>query len=102
MIHKRCFRFLSGLIALASLTTLTALAQSSETRRVTQNIDESNLVTLKGHVIPIANAKTDRGPVEDSLDIDHMHLVLQRSPEKEQELNQLMEEQNAWSLPSGR
>jgi Pro-kumamolisin, activation domain/MBG domain (YGX type) len=92
--NTRSFRYLAGLIALACFATLTALAQSSETRRITQQIDENHVVTLQGHVIPIANAKSDRGPVEDSLDIDHMHLVLQRSPEKEKELNELMDEQN--------
>jgi hypothetical protein len=87
-------------IALLCFATLTALAESAEISRVTQGIDESKLVMLKGHVTPIATAKNDRGPVEDSFDIDHMHLVLQRSAAQEQELNQLMEEQNDKNSPN--
>jgi hypothetical protein len=100
MTHKRNLCKLSALFALASIATLGAVAQSSAPRRITQAIDETNLVTLKGHIIPIANAQNDRGPVVDSFPIDHMQLVLQRSPEQEEELNKLMDEQNDRSSPN--
>ena len=83
-------RNLAGLLALAALTSLTAVAQSSAPRRVTETIDETQLKTLKGNVIPAAIKQNDRGPVADSFSIDRIHLVLQRSPEQEEELNQLL------------
>ncbi len=88
------FRTLAVLFVVACVASLNVLAQSTAPRRITQAIDERHLTTLKGHVLPFGAAMNDRGPVVDSLDIDHMHLVLQRSEEQEQELNQLMEEQN--------
>lgn len=100
MPHSRFQRYLATSFVFIFFATLTALAQSSGARRVTQNIDETHLTTLKGHVIPFATAKNDRGEVEDSFAIDHMHLVLQRSPEAEQELNQLMAEQNDKDSPN--
>jgi hypothetical protein len=100
MANAKHFRSLAGLIAMACFGALTVLGQSSAPRRVTQAIDVSKLVTLKGHVLPFANATNDRGPVVDSLAINHMQLVLQRSPEQEAELNQLMDEQNDRNSPN--
>jgi Pro-kumamolisin, activation domain len=54
--------------------------------RITQPIDESKLATLSRNTRPEANAKNDRGRVSDSWDADHMLMVLQRSPDKEQRL----------------
>ncbi len=48
--------------------------------RITQGIDETRLVTLSRNTRPEANAKNDRGAVPEGLDIDHMLLLLQRSP----------------------
>ncbi len=91
---------LSSLFALACFTTLGAVAQSSTPRRITQTIDETKLVALRGHVIPVATAANDLGPVADSFDLDHMQLVLQRSAEQEQALNQLMDEQTDPTSPN--
>ena len=100
MTHKKHLCKLSALFALASFATLGAVAQSSVPPRITQAIEETKTITLKGHVIPVANAQNDLGPVVDSFDIDHMQLVLQRSPEQEQALNQLMDEQNDRTSPN--
>ncbi len=100
MTHKKHLCKLSTLFALACFATLGAVAQSSAPRRITQAIEETKIVTLKGHVIPVATAANDLGPVVDSFDIDHMQLVLQRSAEQEQALNQLMEEQNDRTSPN--
>jgi len=100
MANAKYFRILAGFLALACFGTLTVLGQSSAPRRVTQAINDSKLVTLKGHVIPLANATTDRGAVVDSLNLDHIQLVLQRSPEQEAELEQLMNEQNDKNSPN--
>jgi subtilase family serine protease len=91
---------MSGVVALACFATLTALAGAAVPIRVTQSIDETKLVTLPGHLLPWLNASLDRGPVEDSMAFEHIQLVLQRSPEQEAELNQLMEELNDKNSPN--
>ncbi|MGD0733082.1 MAG: protease pro-enzyme activation domain-containing protein, partial [Terracidiphilus sp.] len=93
-------RCLAGLIALAYVDVSVVMAQEHVAPRITHGIDETHLVTLARHVIPLVNARTDRGPVDDSLDLDHMQLVLQRSAEQEAELNKLMEEQTDKSSPN--
>lgn len=52
-------------------------------RRVTAQVDNSSRVTLTGNVRPEATAANDRGAVADSMSLDHMQLLLQRSPEQE-------------------
>ena len=59
---------------------------------ITQPIDESNLVTLAGNMRPEANAANDRGAVPDSMEIAHMLLQLQRSPQQEQALETLIDQ----------
>jgi subtilase family serine protease len=46
-------------------------------------IDETALVTLSGNTHPKANARYDAGAVDDALVLEHMQLVLQRSPARE-------------------
>ena len=50
---------------------------------ITQEIDESRLLTLKGNTRPEANAVNDRGAVADDFQMEHMLLQLQRPPEQE-------------------
>ena len=54
-------------------------------------IDESQLVRLRGNTRPEANAKNDRGPVNDSFPMEHMLLQLKRAPSLEREFNQYIE-----------
>jgi hypothetical protein len=61
--------------------------------RITQAIDETQLVTLKGNVLPLARPEFDRGIVSDATPMKRMMLLLQRSPEQETALRQLMDEQ---------
>ncbi len=69
-----------------------ALAQAPSPR-ITQRIDESKLSVMRGNTRPEArNRKNDRGPVADTLDLDHILLQLQRSPEQEQAFQQLIDE----------
>jgi uncharacterized repeat protein (TIGR01451 family) len=46
-------------------------------------IDETKLVTLPGHVNPLARAEFDQGLVDDSLPVEHLIVVLQRSAEQD-------------------
>ena len=68
--------------------------------RITEPINESKLMTLGRNTIPLANAKNDRGRVSDGWYADHMILVLQRSPEKEQELVKYIDTLNDRKSPN--
>ena len=88
-------------LAIAFLTCLPcfnfaslALAQTAgeAVPMITQGIDESKLVTLKGNTRPETKPGNDRGPIADSFPIEHILLQLRRSPEREQELKQFIDE----------
>ena len=61
--------------------------------RITQAIDETQLVTLKGNVHPLARPEFDQGPVADATPMNRMMLLLQRSPEQQAALQTFMEQQ---------
>ena len=54
-------------------------------------IDDTQLVTLPGNVRPEANASHDRGPVADSMPLNHLQLVLVRPAELEAALEKYMQ-----------
>lgn len=60
--------------------------------RIVSSIDESQRVTLKGTMHPLASAANDRGAVADSMKLERMHLVLKRSDSQESALRQLIGE----------
>jgi len=91
------------LAVLASLYFLafpSARAESVGPVLITQNVDESKLVTLGGNTRPEAQAKYDRGRVADNLLMEHLLLLLKRSPEQEQELGKLIDELTDSSSPN--
>ncbi len=51
---------------------------------------QSELFTLRGNTRPEARGSNDRGRVPDEMRIDHMMLLLQRTPEREQALEQFI------------
>ena len=60
----------------------------------------SKMHTLAGNTRPEANARNDRGKVPDSFAIDHMLLQLQRSPERERELRNFIDQQHTATSPN--
>jgi subtilase family serine protease len=68
--------------------------------RITQAIDETELVRLKGNVHPLARAEFDQGLVSDATPMNRMMLVLQRSPEQQAALSKLMDEQLSKDSPN--
>ena len=58
---------------------------------ITGTVDETELVTLPGNTRPEANAKNDRGRLGDSFPLEHMMLLLRRSPLQEQALTELID-----------
>ncbi len=63
--------------------------------RLTQAIDDTQLVRLQGNVHPLARPEFDQGAVADSTPMNRMLLLLQRSPEQQAALRQLMDEQQS-------
>ena len=55
-------------------------------RRILKSVDETNLVRLVGSTHPLAVAASDKGPVPDTLPMEHMFLQLRRSAGQEQAL----------------
>ncbi len=66
-------------------------AAASVASRLTQPVDESQLVTLKGTVHRLATAANDRGAVDQGLALDRVQVMLKRSPAQETALRQLIQ-----------
>jgi hypothetical protein len=81
--------------------------QAGPPARITQAIDQSNLVTLKGNVHPLARPEFDQGLVSDGQPLHRMLLLLQRSADQEAALQKLLDDQqnkssanyHAWLTP---
>ena len=68
--------------------------------RITQAIDESTLMRLKGNTHRLARPEFERGAAPANLPMDRMLLVLRRSPEQESALTKLLDEQQDKSSPN--
>jgi len=68
--------------------------------RITQAIDETQLVRLRGNVHPLARPEFDQGAVPDSTPAKRMLLLLQRSASQEATLGQLLEDQQNAQSPN--
>ena len=69
----------------------TATGAAAQERLVTGSIDESQTVTLTGNTRPEAIWKNDRGRVGDNLALQHLQLLLNRSPTSEAALEARIE-----------
>ena len=77
-----------------------AAQTSAVPARITQPIDETQLVTLKGSVHPLARPEFDQGAAPDSQPMKRMMLVLRRSPDQQAALSKLMYEQAIKDSPN--
>jgi subtilase family serine protease len=62
-------------------------------RLVTQEINETQRVTLRGNVHPMARAQFDEGAIADAQPVGRIYLLLNRTPEQQAALDKLMLEQ---------
>jgi len=62
----------------------------SPASQIAQPINEGKLAQLRGNTRPEARPSNDRGRVSDDTRIDHMTLLLQRTPEREKALEQFI------------
>src|ERR1700685_2799431 len=103
-------RALSLLVALLTVAmTLPALAAPSAKAasataaipvRLTQSIDESQLIQMSRNTRPEANSTNDRGALPEGYGVEHMLLLLQRSPQQEQALDALIDQLNDKRSPN--
>jgi hypothetical protein len=61
--------------------------------RITQPVDEKHRVVLKDNIHPLARPEFDQGLVGDATPMSRVLLILQRSPEQQAALQNLMQEQ---------
>jgi len=61
--------------------------------RIGEAVDNTKLATLRGNVHPLARTQFDRGAAPASLPMEHMMLLLTRSPQQEAALETLMAQQ---------
>jgi trimeric autotransporter adhesin len=89
------------LAAAISCLSLPLSAQSSHAiNRVVAPIDETSLVTLKGNVHPMAQARYDRGPAPVSTPTGRIMLMLQRSTSQQLALTQYLADLQNPSSPN--
>ena len=92
---RRVFVRAIAVCPLAALLAFSAQAQTNAqappvASRITQPIDDSSLVTLKGTVHPLANARNDAGEAPADLSVTGVQLKLKRSPDQESALQELI------------
>ena len=93
------FKLRTGILLVSIfLPSLSVLAQTPAVRaRVTERVDVQKLATLRGNVHPLARPEFDQGVAPDDLPMQRMLLVLQRAPEQETSLRQLLDDQQVKS-----
>jgi len=89
------------LFAVVTVAVVLASGQATSPRRlITQAIDDSRLVVLRGNTHPLAQPQFDRGPAPANLPLQHMLLVLKNAPEQGYALDDLLKQQQDRSSPN--
>ncbi len=96
-----------GALLLSMGTPVTQAQSQRVPARIVAKVDDTRTVELKGNVHPMARPEFDRGVVADSQPMSRMLLMLQRSPQQDTALQQLIEAQqtknsgsyHAWLTP---
>ena len=102
MFRKTGFFALAALAALIVVPSVFAQVKSGAHARprITQAVDETNRVALRGNKRPEAVLANDRGSVASDFVMEHMLLQLKRSPEQEQALQQFLDEVHTTGSPN--
>jgi subtilase family serine protease len=91
----------SAVVSLLLLGASKMLAQSSTPESmITRAVDETQRVTLRGNVHPMARAEFDQGAVASTMPMQHMLLVLKRSAEQQTALEALSAQQADRNSPN--
>jgi uncharacterized protein (TIGR03437 family) len=87
-------------LLLQALAVSAAGQQLVQRNRITQPVDNSQRVTLSGHIHPSARPEYDQGRVSPSLQLSYATLTLALSAAQQTELNQLLAEQQNPASPN--
>ncbi len=87
--HDPFNRYRLAFLLFLALSMLLPAAYGAQSNRIVTSVNESDLVQLNGSTHSLASPKFDQGLVADSLRMEHMFVVLRRSPEQEQSLQRL-------------
>ncbi len=93
IVHSRRCSLTALALLLASASSLLAQSSRDAAVRVTQAVNEADLVTRAGNVPPAVFRSTtqDLGPISDDRQFEHVSLQLQRTPEQAQALQQYLD-----------
>jgi uncharacterized protein (TIGR03437 family) len=97
--YTKRLQFLRHLFLAVFLLCLCAGGLLAQRARLTQAIDNSRRVRLAGHMHPLARTEFDRGPVQPSMQLQSLNMILKPSAEQQAELNQLLAAQQDPSSP---
>lgn len=92
----KTFRYFLGAISLLCCFAGGLLAQRA---RITEAVNNARRVRLSGHIHPLAKAELDRGPVDASLPLASLNLILKPSANQQTELQQLLAAQQNPASP---
>lgn len=65
---------------------------TSAPAQITDPINDNDVISIPGNIPPGATAANDRGRVPDDFPLDHLIVLLRRSPQRERALEQLLGE----------
>lgn len=88
-LHACLFSVLAGLALI--LSSPPGHAEERVRPLIVADIDDRALVTLEGNTRPEVTAANDRGAIADATPLDHMTLLLKRSPEREAALDTMID-----------
>ena len=102
MQNKKTFSIrLLAVFAVSTVATFWIAAQTPAVPSlISAPVDETRLAVLTGNTHPLAQPQFDRGLAAGSLPLDHMLLVLKRSPDQEAALAKLLAEQQERTSPN--
>src|SRR5579862_2530466 len=84
-------------VACLSLPSVTLLAQQD---RIAGPVDRFQRIALKGNIHPNADPRFDAGPVDSSLKLSHVMVMLKPSAAQQADLDRLLAEQRDRSSPN--
>jgi hypothetical protein len=87
-------------LLLGSVLSIPVAAQTRPEPLVTQTVDENKLISLKGTVHPLAQARYDNGIVSESTPAERLLLTLNRPPEREAAFQKLLKDMHTPGSPS--
>ena len=99
--YARYKNLLLSCIGRSLLCSTALLAQNSAVvPRITADVDESSLTTLRGNVPRLARAEFDQGEADPSTQLTHIRLVLSRSAEQQAALDSYLAQLQDKSSPN--